>query len=94
MMTRKRIGIVAALAALVAAVAVGWSGAASSKAAARHAAAATDVSFGGVDAHFRIVNDSKLTATVPQRAKSGPIFVTSALKQVKSRASFRVLAAG
>ena len=57
-------------------------------------AAATDVSFGGVDAHFRIVNDSKLTATVPQRAKSGPIFVTSALKQVKSRTSFRVLAAG
>jgi len=57
-------------------------------------AAATDVSFGGVDAHFRIVYDSKLTATVPQRAKSGPIFVTSALKQVKSRTSFRVLAAG
>jgi hypothetical protein len=57
-------------------------------------AATTGVSFGGVDAHFRIVDDGKVTATVPKRAKSGPIVVTSALKQVKSRTSFRVVAGG
>ena len=55
-------------------------------------AAATGVSFGGAKARFRIVTDNKLVATVPKRAKSGPVLVTSALKQVKSRASFRVLA--
>jgi hypothetical protein len=57
-------------------------------------AAATGVSFGGTQAHFRIANDTKLLATVPKRAKSGPIVVTSALKQVKSRGSFRVLPNG
>ncbi len=57
-------------------------------------AAAKGVSFGGVDAHFRIVGDGKLVATVPKRAKSGPVVVTSALKQVKSRTSFRVLRSG
>ncbi len=57
-------------------------------------AAATRVSFGGVKARFRIVNDGKLVATVPKRAKSGPIGVTSALKQVKSKVSFRVLRSG
>ena len=57
-------------------------------------AAATGVSFGGAKARFRIANDKKLVATVPKRAKSGPVLVTSALKQVKSRASFRVLAGG
>jgi hypothetical protein len=57
-------------------------------------AATTGVSFGGVSAHFRIVNDQKLVATVPKRAKSGPVVVTSALKQVKSRTPFRVLAGG
>jgi predicted lipoprotein with Yx(FWY)xxD motif len=41
--TSLRLGIVAALAALVAVVAIGWSGAASSKAAARHVAAAATV---------------------------------------------------
>src|SRR6185312_19533 len=54
-------------------------------------AAATGVSFGGAKARFRIVNDGKLVATVPRRAKSGPIVVTSALKQVRARGSFRVL---
>jgi hypothetical protein len=54
-------------------------------------AAATGVSFRGAKAHFRIVNDGKLVTTVPRRAKSGPIVVTSALKQVRTRGSFRVL---
>jgi hypothetical protein len=39
----------------------------------------------------KIVSDTKLVATVPKRAKSGPIVVTSALKQVRSKGSFRVL---
>ena len=54
-------------------------------------AAATGVSFGGTKARFRIVNDGKLVATVPARAKSGPIVVTSALKQVRARGSFHVV---
>jgi len=55
-------------------------------------AAATGVSFGGgVKAHFRIVSDQKLVTTVPRHAKSGPIVVTSALKQVRTRGSFHVL---
>jgi IPT/TIG domain-containing protein len=54
-------------------------------------AAATKVTFGGAKAHFRIVNDTKLTATVPQHAKSGPIAVASALKQVETKSSFHVL---
>jgi hypothetical protein len=52
-------------------------------------AAVTDVSFGGADAHFRIVNDDKLVATVPQEARSGAIVVTSPLKQVQT--NFRVV---
>lgn len=55
-------------------------------------AATTSVSFGGdVGAHFRIVDDGKLVTTVPKGAESGPVVVTSALKQAKSRTSFRVL---
>ena len=54
-------------------------------------AATTGVSFGGAKAHFRIVNDSKLLTTVPKKAKSGPIVVTSALKQVRAKGSFHVL---
>ena len=58
-------------------------------------AAATGVSFhGGAKAHFRIVNDGNVVTTVPKRAKSGPIVVTSALKQVRTKGSFRVLRAG
>jgi hypothetical protein len=57
-------------------------------------AAATGVSFGGIKARFRIVNDGKLLATVPKRAKSGPIAVSSALKQVKSKVAFQVLRSG
>jgi len=54
-------------------------------------AAATGVSFGGAKARFKIVNDGKLVTTVPRRAKSGPIVVTSPLKQVRSKVSFHVL---
>jgi hypothetical protein len=54
-------------------------------------AAATGVSFGGgVEARFRIVNDGKLVTTVPRRAKTGPIVVTSALTQVPTKSLFRV----
>jgi hypothetical protein len=54
-------------------------------------AAATGVSFGGVKTHFKIVTDGKLVATVPRHARSGPIVVTSPLKQVATRGSFQVL---
>jgi hypothetical protein len=57
-------------------------------------AAAKRVTFGGAQARFRIVNDGKLVATVPKRAKSGPIGVTSPLAQVQSSVSFRVLHSG
>jgi hypothetical protein len=54
-------------------------------------AAAKEVSFAGhAKAHFRIVNDQKLVTTVPKHAKSGPIVVASALKQVRTKGSFRV----
>ncbi|MGZ4418950.1 MAG: IPT/TIG domain-containing protein, partial [Gaiellaceae bacterium] len=54
-------------------------------------AATKSVHFGDVKAHYKIVSDTKLVATVPLRAKSGPIVVTSALKQVRTRTSFLVL---
>jgi hypothetical protein len=56
-------------------------------------AATTAVTFGRAHARFRIVGDGKLVTTVPRHAKSGPIVVTSALAQARSRASFRVLPA-
>jgi IPT/TIG domain len=54
-------------------------------------AATTSVHFGDAKAHFKIVGDNKLIATVPARAHSGPIVVTSPLKQVQSRNSFAIL---
>jgi hypothetical protein len=48
------------------------------------------VTFGGAKAHFKIVGDGKLVATVPARAQSGPIVVTSRLTQVQSKASFTI----
>jgi len=54
-------------------------------------AATKSVHFGDVKAHYKIVSDTKLVATVPLRAKSGPIVVTSALKQVRTSTSFVVL---
>lgn len=54
-------------------------------------AAATSVSFGDAKAHFKIVGDGKLVATVPVRAHTGPIAVTSPLKQVQSKTAFAIL---
>jgi IPT/TIG domain-containing protein len=54
-------------------------------------AATTGVSFGGAKAHFRIVTDGKVVTTVPRRARTGPIVVASALKQVQTKGSFHVL---
>jgi hypothetical protein len=54
-------------------------------------AAATEVSFAGAKAHFRIASDKKLVATVPKKAKSGPIVVSSELKEVQSSGSFHVI---
>jgi len=56
----------------------------------RGLAAATSVSFGGAKARFRTVGDAKLVATVPARAQSGPIVVTSRLGQVQSKTSFTI----
>ena len=78
MMTRKRIGIVAALAALVAAVAVGWSAAASSKAAARHAAAAATVQTRKVGKlGVVLVNSKGLTLYMFVRDKQKKVTCTS-----------------
>jgi hypothetical protein len=52
-------------------------------------AAVSSVTFGGAGAHFRIVSDTKIVATVPKHAKSGSTVLTSPLKQVKS--AFRLI---
>jgi hypothetical protein len=57
----------------------------------RGLAAATSVTFGDAKARFKVLTDGKLAVTVPRRAASGPIVVTSPLKQVKSRGSFRIV---
>ena len=54
-------------------------------------AAATVVKFGGYAAPFRIVSDEKVVATVPPRARSGPIVVRSATGTVTSASNFAVL---
>jgi hypothetical protein len=54
-------------------------------------AAAKVVSFGGARARFRVVGDGKLVATVPRRARKGPIVVTSPLKEVHSRSAFAIV---
>lgn len=54
-------------------------------------AAAKGVTFGGAKARFKIVGDGKLVATVPPRARTGPIVVASPLTQVQSKATFAVL---
>jgi hypothetical protein len=53
-------------------------------------AAVTSVAFGGVKAHFRLVDDRKLVARVPRRATSGPIVLSSPLAQVESKAPFAI----
>lgn len=54
-------------------------------------AAATTVSFGGAKARFKVVSDGRLVVTVPRTARSGPILVTSPLRQVQSRAPFPIV---
>ena len=54
-------------------------------------AAADEVSFAGVAAKFSIRSDTELVATVPRRARSGRIVVTSPLQRVASEASFSIL---
>ena len=54
-------------------------------------AAVSAVSFGGADAHFRVVGDGRLAATVPEQARSGPIVVTAPLGQVESKAAFAIV---
>jgi hypothetical protein len=54
-------------------------------------AATTSVSFGNTKARFKIVGDGKLVATIPLRARTGSIVVTSPLKQVQSKAAFAIL---
>jgi len=56
----------------------------------RGLAAATAVSFGGVEAHFTISSDRELVAKVPRRARSGPIVVTSPLARSESASSFPI----
>ena len=57
----------------------------------RGLAAATTVSFGAVKARFSVRSDRMLVATVPRRARSGPIEVSSALTRIRSRSPFSVL---
>ncbi|MFL5942920.1 MAG: hypothetical protein ACJ75L_06620 [Gaiellaceae bacterium] len=54
-------------------------------------AAATAVSFAGVAARFTIRSDGELVATVPRRARSGRITVTSALERAVSGSAFPIL---
>jgi hypothetical protein len=54
-------------------------------------AATKAVSFGGVEARFRVVSDGKLVATVPLKAQSGPLVVTSPLPSVQSSSPFAVV---
>jgi hypothetical protein len=54
-------------------------------------AAASSVTVGGAHARFKVVTDGELVVTVPRRATSGPIVVTSPLRQVTSRASLRIV---
>ena len=58
----------------------------------RGLAAATAVSFGGgVKARFAIRSDRKLVATVPRRARSGPIEISSTLGRIQSKSAFAIL---
>lgn len=53
-------------------------------------AAATAVHFDGIDARFTIRSDTTLVATVPRKARSGPVVIRSALRRVRSASSFIV----
>jgi large repetitive protein len=53
-------------------------------------AAVKKVQFGGVAASFKVVSPSKIIATVPKKAKSAKISVTTAAGTVKSSVTFRI----
>ncbi len=52
---------------------------------------ARSVSFGGYAARFSVISDDELVATVPKRARSGPLVVRSASGSVTSSSRFAVL---
>jgi hypothetical protein len=54
-------------------------------------AAATAVSFAGVAARFTLRSDGELVATVPRRARTGRIVVTSPLQRVVTQSAFPIL---
>jgi hypothetical protein len=54
-------------------------------------AAASTVRFGDARARFKVVADGKLVATVPRRARTGPLVVASPLKQVQSKTAFSIV---
>ena len=49
------------------------------------------VTFGGADAHFRVVGDGQARGHRSRDRKSGPIVLTSPLGQVESKASFAIV---
>jgi hypothetical protein len=56
-----------------------------------HLANVTSVSFGGSkDAPFRVINDSEVSATVPDGARQGVIELTTPSGNVESMSSFQV----
>jgi hypothetical protein len=57
----------------------------------RGLSAVTAVNFGGVEARFAIRSDRKVVATVPRRARTGPVEVVSPLGRTRSRSAFAVL---
>jgi len=54
-------------------------------------AATSAVSFGGAGARFTVVSDGKLVATVPPKAQTGPVVVTSPLTSAQSSTPFAVV---
>lgn len=54
-------------------------------------AAAKSVTFGGAKARFKIQSDHRLVVTVPPHAQTGPVVVTSPLKQVQTKSELAIL---
>lgn len=52
---------------------------------------ATDVSFGGATAVYSVGSDSKITATIPSSAKTGPITVKNSYGDGMSKSNFTIL---
>jgi hypothetical protein len=52
---------------------------------------ASKVTFGGVKASFKVVSPTEISATVPKKAKTGKVSVTTPAGTVTSRATFKVL---